>query len=203
MIYTDLLNAYPINLARDVYRNSEQALHVSLPGVETALELLGPKKAEILHHVYYFKTPMAQIGQMCGIREGQMLHTVEFILECLRKTDFTLLFGAGSYDTANDPIPLIEVAEQKVAVEPVDTFEVVVEPSTSNKDIKPAPAFNVLDTPIEELGLTTRSYNGLKRSGADTVRDVIRMIKEPHKIRNFGAASLRETKTKLILMGVI
>jgi DNA-directed RNA polymerase subunit alpha len=74
-------------------------------------------------------------------------------------------------------------------------------------DIGPSPtdAFvaEQLSTPIEQLDLTVRSYNCLKREGIHTVGELIgRSEADLLDIRNFGAKSIDEVKVKLIGLGL-
>lgn len=56
---------------------------------------------------------------------------------------------------------------------------------------------------IEELNLSVRSYNGLRRAEVAEVGDLIEMISEDRlkKIRNLGNKSVSEIKTKLLVYG--
>jgi DNA-directed RNA polymerase subunit alpha len=57
--------------------------------------------------------------------------------------------------------------------------------------------------PIEEMELTVRSYNCLKREGIHTVGELIsRSEADLLDIRNFGAKSIDEVKMKLAQMGL-
>ena len=74
-------------------------------------------------------------------------------------------------------------------------------------DIGPSPtdAFvaEQLSTPIEQLDMTVRSYNCLKREGIHTVGELItRSEADLLDIRNFGAKSIDEVKVKLISLGL-
>jgi DNA-directed RNA polymerase subunit alpha len=52
--------------------------------------------------------------------------------------------------------------------------------------------------PIEDLDLTVRSYNCLKREGVATVGDLVQKSEEDLlEIRNFGQKSIDEVKAKL------
>lgn len=56
----------------------------------------------------------------------------------------------------------------------------------------------ILSTCIEELELSVRSYNCLKRAGINTIEDLTsRTENEMHKIRNLGLKSLNEIKNIL------
>ncbi len=60
-----------------------------------------------------------------------------------------------------------------------------------------------LNTTIEELDLSLRSFNCLKRAGYDTVGDVIEQTEAELKtIKNFGKKSLEEVKDKIHEMGL-
>jgi DNA-directed RNA polymerase subunit alpha len=74
-------------------------------------------------------------------------------------------------------------------------------------DIGPSPAEGALAAdlalPIEEMDLTVRSYNCLKREGIHTVGELItRSEADLLDIRNFGAKSIDEVKAKLHGMGL-
>ncbi|MFK0292620.1 DNA-directed RNA polymerase subunit alpha C-terminal domain-containing protein, partial [Streptomyces sp. NPDC090442] len=60
-----------------------------------------------------------------------------------------------------------------------------------------------LAVPIEELELTVRSYNCLKREGIHSVGELIaRSEADLLDVRNFGAKSIDEVKAKLAAMGL-
>lgn len=64
-------------------------------------------------------------------------------------------------------------------------------------------ASGVLATPIEDLDLTVRSYNCLKREGVTTVGELMEKSEEDLlEIRNFGQKSIDEVKAKLEEMGL-
>jgi DNA-directed RNA polymerase subunit alpha len=60
-----------------------------------------------------------------------------------------------------------------------------------------------LDTTIEELDLTVRSYNCLKRAGINSVAELASKSEEDmNKVRNLGRKSLKEIKEKLASLGL-
>ena len=60
-----------------------------------------------------------------------------------------------------------------------------------------------LETPIEELDLSVRAYNCLKRAGIHTLQDITAMTEdEMMKIRNLGKKSLKEVLDKVKEMGL-
>ena len=64
---------------------------------------------------------------------------------------------------------------------------------------------DVYEIPIEELNLTVRAYNCLKRAGLERVGEVLEVLQEGDEeilsIRNFGQKSLAELKGKLEAVG--
>jgi DNA-directed RNA polymerase subunit alpha len=61
----------------------------------------------------------------------------------------------------------------------------------------------VLAQPIEDMDLTVRSYNCLKREGVQTVGELVQKSEEDlMEIRNFGQKSIDEVKAKLEEMGL-
>ena len=64
-------------------------------------------------------------------------------------------------------------------------------------------AMNMEDMTIEELDLSVRSYNCLKRAGIQTVQDLASKSEDDMiKVRNLGKKSLKEVKEKLIELGL-
>ena len=56
---------------------------------------------------------------------------------------------------------------------------------------------------IEELDLSVRSYNCLKRAGIQTVQDLAAKSEDDMiKVRNLGKKSLKEVKEKLVELGL-
>ena len=61
----------------------------------------------------------------------------------------------------------------------------------------------ILEMTIEELDLSVRSFNCLKRAGIHTVEDLINKTQEEMiKVRNLGRKSLEEVEHKLAMMGL-
>lgn len=76
------------------------------------------------------------------------------------------------------------------------TAEVMKEADTSSDD-------RILERTIEELDLSVRSYNCLKRAGINTVFDLTEKTEpEMMKVRNLGRKSLEEVKFKLADLGL-
>ena len=94
----------------------------------------------------------------------------------------------------------------KVLIEHLDFFlnltEGVSETESIMADTKVAENEKVLDLTIDELDLSVRSFNCLKRAGINTVADLINKSEEDMmKVRNLGRKSLEEVIAKLDSFG--
>ena len=70
------------------------------------------------------------------------------------------------------------------------------EPENDNKD-------KVLEMTIEELDLSVRAFNCLKRAGINTVAELVQRNQEDMmKVRNLGKKSLEEVEQKLVALGL-
>jgi DNA-directed RNA polymerase subunit alpha len=79
-----------------------------------------------------------------------------------------------------------------------DDMEIMIEKEEDQKE-------KVLEMTIEELDLSVRSYNCLKRAGINTVQELTeRTMDDMMKVRNLGRKSLEEVQEKLaaLLLGL-
>lgn len=80
--------------------------------------------------------------------------------------------------------------------EKIGDVEIMVEKEEEERD-------KILDMSIEELDLSVRSYNCLKRAGINTVGELIMKTEEDMmKVRNLGRKSLEEVDEKLDALGL-
>ena len=74
--------------------------------------------------------------------------------------------------------------------------EIMVEKEETHKE-------KMLEMTIEELDLSVRSYNCLKRAGINTVHELTNKTEaDMMKVRNLGRKSLEEVKNKLADLGL-
>lgn len=94
----------------------------------------------------------------------------------------------------------------RILTEHLDLFTNLTEIAKSTEVMKEADTESddrILDRTIEELDLSVRSYNCLKRAGINTVHDLTEKSEaEMMKVRNLGRKSLEEVKLKLIDLGL-
>ena len=132
---------------------------------------------------------------------------VKFDVENTRKeqvTDFnclTLEVWTNGVKTAKEAVSLaakILIDHLKMFLdleEQTNEVEILVEKGDTSKE-------KVLEMTIEELDLSVRSFNCLKRAGINTVEDLINKSEEEMmKVRNLGRKSLEEVIDKLHSLG--
>ncbi|MCK8826213.1 DNA-directed RNA polymerase subunit alpha [Natroniella acetigena] len=116
------------------------------------------------------------------------------------RSDFDRLMLEVKTDGSIDPEESISLAA-KVIEEHLDLFinlseeindtDIMVEKEEEEKD-------KILETTIEELELSVRSSNCLKRAGINTVEELTDITEDDlMKVRNLGKKSLQEIKAKL------
>ena len=122
-----------------------------------------------------------------------------------RRDDFDKLTMEIWTDGSIEPLDAMSLAA-KILTEHLDIFvnltdearhaEIMVEKEETQKE-------KMLEMTIEELDLSVRSYNCLKRAGINTVQELTNKSEpEMIKVRNLGRKSLEEVKHKLHDLGL-
>lgn len=87
------------------------------------------------------------------------------------------------------------------------TSDEMLEKAPQAVEVETRVNFEQNDTPIENLDISIRVINALKRTGLTTVGGVLNMLEKGHNnmlsIRNFGEKSLTELREKLIEKGFL
>ncbi|MBO7665692.1 MAG: DNA-directed RNA polymerase subunit alpha [Aeriscardovia sp.] len=122
-----------------------------------------------------------------------------------QRTDFDRLILDVETKEATSPRDAVASAGSTL----VELFGLCKELNTEAEGIEVGPApqsqeeDQELSVPIEDLNLTQRSYNCLKREGIRTVGELVsRTEQDLLEIRNFGVKSIDEVKEKLAGMGL-
>ena len=154
------------------------------------------------------KTPQTPIGVIPVDSLYSPVYKVNYTVENTRvgnMTDFdklTLEVWTDATTTAKDAVSIAA----KILTEHLTLFTDLSATAASQsivreKDVSTEPT--ALKLTIEELDLSVRSFNCLKRANINTVRDLIsRTPEEMMKVRNMGKKSLDEVQNKLAMMGL-
>ena len=154
------------------------------------------------------KTPQTPIGVIPVDSLYSPVYKVNYTVENTRvgnMTDFdklTLEVWTDSTTTAKDAVSIAA----KILTEHLTLFTDLSETvagQTLVRENRETTEPAALKLTIEELDLSVRSFNCLKRANINTVRDLIsRTPEEMMKVRNMGKKSLDEVQNKLAMMGL-
>ncbi|MGO1181871.1 MAG: DNA-directed RNA polymerase subunit alpha [Micrococcaceae bacterium] len=154
------------------------------------------------------KTPDAEIGRIPVDSIYSPVLKVTFKVEATRveqRTDFDRLILDVETKEAMAPRDAVASAGSTL----VELFGLARELNVAAEGIEigPGPSDNAVAAdmalPIEDLELTVRSYNCLKREGIHSVGELVaRSEADLMDIRNFGAKSIDEVKEKLVELGL-
>ncbi|HHX22748.1 MAG TPA: DNA-directed RNA polymerase subunit alpha, partial [Thermoanaerobacterales bacterium] len=149
------------------------------------------------------KKPNQPIGVIAIDSVFTPVHKVNFDVEHTRvgqRTDYDRLImeiwtnGAIKPDNAISAAAKILIEHFSLFVGLTDKVETEEVPVEKEKDDQQ----KILEMPIEELDLSVRSYNCLKRAGINTIYELTQKTAEDMmKVRNLGKKSLEEVTSKL------
>ena len=154
------------------------------------------------------KTPNMPIGTIAVDSIYTPVYKVNYTVENTRvgnMTDYdklTLEVWTDSTISARDAVSL----GAKILSDHLSLFTDLSETVGSESTITPRPepkGNKLLELTIEELDLSVRSFNCLKRANINNVEDLIsRTGEDMMKVRNMGRKSLEEVQNKLAMMGL-
>ncbi len=194
----ELIDLYPLNLARCIFESEEEARKVYIPGISAALATLTEREQGVIMYRFQRKLTLEQCGKEYGVTRERIRQIEAKALRKLRHPTRANMMKA---------VPLTELQAMHTEYcnlkDEYEWLKKVFETLTAQKAepgviIPMAEHASLLAMPIEELDLSIRSYNCLRRKGKDTVRDIIEMTEDELKgVRNLGMKSLLEIKAKL------
>ncbi|KUO68718.1 MAG: DNA-directed RNA polymerase subunit alpha [Clostridia bacterium BRH_c25] len=138
-------------------------------------------------------TPVRKVNYLIeNTRVGQVTDFDKLVLEVWTngtiKPDESISFGA---KILSEHLKLFITLTEHVG-----SVEIMVEKEEDKKE-------KVLEMTIEELDLSVRSFNCLKRAGINTVEELTQRTEEDMmKVRNLGKKSLEEVQQKLEALGL-
>ncbi len=155
------------------------------------------------------KNPDAEIGRIPVVSIYSPVMKVTYKVEATRvetRTDFDRLVMDVETKPAITPRDAMASAGKTL----VELFGLARELNVDAEGIEigPSPIDEQLAAdlalPVEDLNLTVRSYNCLKREGIHTVGELVsRSEQDLLDIRNFGSKSIDEVKAKLAELGLV
>lgn len=197
---------YPLNLLDAV--DSDNVWQYPVPAdingtVEYLLHtFLSQRENDILHQRFKLCKTYAEIGEIYQITGERVRKIEEKALNRLRSPGCMKYLQNGIYKATQ--IDINNAAEQAVSAE-LSTAVAYLRELLINKTnfLDERPVIVTAKTEIEDLNLSVRCYNSVKRAGINKVGDLEKMtFRELRLIRNLGKHSLDELIGKLAEQGV-
>jgi DNA-directed RNA polymerase subunit alpha len=154
------------------------------------------------------KLPEQPIGVIAVDSVFTPVKRVNYTVDATRvghRTDYDKLTLEISTDGSMTPDEATSLSA-RILIEHLQLFTTLggeQQPEALLQEREPDSEQRLLDLPIEELELSVRSFNCLKRAGINTISDLVtRTENEMVKVRNLGKKSLDEVKLKLGALGL-
>lgn len=147
-------------------------------GLDYTLSTLSEREQEIVRLRYQERLPLREIGLAIGVTAERIRSLGDRILRKLREPRVLGYIKYGKYG-----------------------YEALVAQREEEK--RKADVSNQLQMNLEELDLTIRSFNCLKKRGCNTVGDIVKLTEEEIiETKNLGRKSMIEIAEKLRSIGV-
>ena len=193
-----LLKTYPFNLAKAILSDREETLKIYLPGIDQALATLTEREVRVIKQRFVERKTLQATAETEGLSRERIRQIEAKAIRKLRHPSRAAMYKAVPYaelkacwaDYYKLEAEYKQVAEAYRVLSDRPAEEVVRESDVLNKA-------------LEELDLSVRSYNSLRRAGKNTVGDISKMTEvELSKVRNLGRKSAEEVKEKLAEHGL-
>ncbi len=191
-----LTDVYPFNLALDIFcGDEEEALKIYVPNMLGVVSTLSMREEEIILLRYAENMTLQAIGEIYGLTRERIRQIEAKAMRKLRHPLRAKIIKGGPKADENEverQIAKYEELYRKYEVLSQELVACLVKYAAPSSDyLIPLP----IDTPIENLKISIRAQNGLKRAGKKTFGEVLATPEEElFKIRNLGASAIEEIK---------
>lgn len=201
-ITPELYENYYNEIVRNFETNFEKAIENSN---------LTEKEVYCLKSYYKDLKVFESIGKSLNLTRGRVRQIINKAIYKLKRSKELLIQGKDKFEliSIKEKEKIIKEFKEKISydfvLEWLSNHEITQELlNISNKILEANKSQNIEEyTTIEELELSQRSYNCLKRANIYNVRELISKTKEDLlNIRNFGQKSIKEIELKLKEMGL-
>lgn len=201
-ITPELYENYYNEIVRNFETNFEKAIENSN---------LTEKEVYCLKSYYKDLKVFESIGKSLNLTRGRVRQIINKAIYKLKRSKELLIQGKDKFEliSIKEKEKIIKEFKEKISydfvLEWLSNHEITQELlNISNKILEANKSQNIEEyTTIEELKLSQRSYNCLKRANIYNVRELISKTKEDLlNIRNFGQKSIKEIELKLKEMGL-
>ena len=195
---SELIEIYPFNLANCILQEEDVARECYIPGISAAVATLTDREQGVIMMRFQQKKTLEQCGKECGITRERIRQIEAKAIRKLRHPSKVNMMKA---------VPLTELQAQYTEYKKLESdyewlkraFETLTAQKAEPGVIIPmAEQARVLETPLENLDLSVRSYNCLRRAAVKTMRDIAEMTEDKlMKVRSLGRKSMLEVMAKL------
>lgn len=201
-VYEEITSIYPLSVAKEILGELD-ARRTSVEGLMLEIAKLEENQSKILSLRYRDKKTYKECAEILGVSPGKASAIERRALRLLKHPTKTRRYMTVSYAEYFD----LKRRYEELA----ENYELIKKALQSDPQIEVNEATimrkveinNLLDSPIETLGLSSRAYNCLRRAGKKTIKDVALMsISELQSIRNMGSKSVYEVESALEEKGV-
>ena len=187
----DIYDVYPFNVADAVV--SDGMSNVYLQGIRLAISTLTEREETVIRLRFKDKLTLENVGKQIGTTRERARQVEAKALRKMRDHDRQRMMLA---------VPVAEVDEVRTKYTAlkeqyellVKAFELISGKATTPESVeKIAEAAVWMQTNIENMDFSVRTYNCLRRAGKDTLKDLVEMTEEELRgIRNLGRKSVDE-----------
>ena len=191
-----MMSEYPMNFIRDTaglregdsYTSIEEAYHV----FNGMIAKLDERRIEIIEETYKYHVPSWELAKKYNVSQGRILQLLASARRKSHTRDFLRLVNALNDDNRHGYVNFNDVVREIERRKEEEENKRLSELKTSNISE---------DTLLEELGLSVRALNCLKRAGMNNFGDIVESFlpsikgeEEAPQIRNFGVKCYTEVK---------
>lgn len=197
---------WPYNLIQQVQVETDDPLEHICSEAELLLAMcmsnMTEREKDIVMRRYYHQKTLKEVGEEIGVKQERVRQIEAKGVRKMRNPhcEYIMLHGIKEYinKRVNEKADaMVKTMKEELENEyRVKMANAVIADNQSRRDI----VAKLLSTSVEEMDLTVRSYNCLKRAGVNSVGELIKMFptyERLYTIRNLGRKSLEEVVEKV------
>ena len=197
---------WPYNLMQQVQVETDDPLEHICSEAELLLAMcmsnMTEREKDIVMRRYYHQKTLKEVGEEIGVKQERVRQIEANGVRKMRNPhcEYIMLHGIKEYidKRVNEKADaMVKTMKEELENEyRVKMANAVIADNQSRRDI----VAKLLSTSVEEMDLTVRSYNCLKRAGVNSVGELIKMFptyERLYTIRNLGRKSLEEVVEKV------
>lgn len=192
----DVNSVFPFNLMQDLMEDSEFNLDYSARNIKNVMQKkLTDREYTVLELRYGRRMTLEEVGKEFGVTRERIRQVEAKALRKLKNPSTMKSMSVVSYDEHQ----ALKAENVKLNVK-VERLEKALGDNSVEAEKN-----SVLDMPIEDLELSVRSCNCLKRYGLTTAGKVVEFVARHNslaKIRNLGRKSAKEISDKFMGIGI-